>query len=302
MATTVIKKGQPGSRALFRDSFLLHKLMSLTGVLPIGLFMIFHLVVNSYALKGATEFNTAAKAIGYLPFVLVVEIGAIFLPLIFHAAYGLLIVAEMQGPGGNVAHYGYGRNWLYTFQRWSGVVALAYIAFHVYSTTGMRWYYEATGGEAGHELGFKAITYWAMVWRFADPLYLLFYVVGLLSAVFHLSNGLFNFGIRWGITVGKQAQRVSAILWSLVGAGLAVISLWTAVNYHLQGRNYNNTGVSIRQAFPSLDAYVKDPTPVFVKPGGGPGSTPQGTDAITPEGAGVVIPDGQGQTAPPPVQ
>jgi hypothetical protein len=27
----------------------------------------------------------------------------------------------------------------------------------------MRWYYEATGGAAGHELGFKAITYWAMV-------------------------------------------------------------------------------------------------------------------------------------------
>jgi succinate dehydrogenase / fumarate reductase cytochrome b subunit len=129
MATTVIEKGQPGSRAKFRDSFVLHKLMSLTGLFPIGFFMIQHLIANSYSLRGRTEFNTVVSVFGYLPFVAILEWAIVFIPLLFHAIYGMFIVAEMQGPGGNTAHYGYTRNWLYVLQRWSGVVAFAYIAF-----------------------------------------------------------------------------------------------------------------------------------------------------------------------------
>src|SRR5947209_5302775 len=113
MATTVIAKGQPGSRALFHDSYLLHKLHSLSGVVPIGLFLVFHLTANSYALRGETEFNTTVKAINYAPFVGLLEIAVIAIPILFHSIYGFIITAEMQGPGGNTAHYGYGRNWLY---------------------------------------------------------------------------------------------------------------------------------------------------------------------------------------------
>ena len=113
MATTVIEKGQPGSRAHFRDSFVLHKLMSLTGLFPIGFFMIQHLIANSYSLRGRTEFNTVVSVFGYLPFVAVLEWAIVFIPLLFHAIYGLFIVAEMQGPGGNTNYYNYGRNWLY---------------------------------------------------------------------------------------------------------------------------------------------------------------------------------------------
>jgi succinate dehydrogenase / fumarate reductase cytochrome b subunit len=276
MATTVIQEGQPGSKARFADSFVLHKLMSLTGVIPIGLFMIFHLVVNSYALRGEAEFNTGAKAISYLPFVLVVELGAIFVPLIFHAVYGLFIVAESQS---NTGTYQYGRNWLYSLQRWSGVVALVYILIHVISTTGVRWTYEATGGPMGHEYGYKAITYAAMAYRFANPLYLLLYVVGILAASFHLGNGLFNFGIRWGITIGKEAQRISAALWLLLGLGLAFIGIWTAVNYHLVGRNFQGRG-DITQQYRSLDDLVKNYGPVPVEQNRG--ATPSGTTTAVP--------------------
>ena len=200
MATTVIKEGQPGSKAAFKDSFLMHKLHSLSGVIPIGAFMVFHLVANSYSLRGETEFNTVVKVIGYFPFVQVIEIVGIFLPIIFHAVYGMIILREMQSIGGNTVHYGYLRNYLYTLQRWSGVAALAYIGYHVWSTTGHRWYYEL-GGHA--EDGFRVIAYEAMAWRFAGIGYLLFYMAGILAAVFHFANGMFNFGIRWGITIAS---------------------------------------------------------------------------------------------------
>ena len=264
MATTIVSKGQPGSRSLFADTYLMHKLHSLTGVIPIGAFMIFHLVANSYSLRGETEFNTVVKVIGYFPFVQLIEIGGIFLPILFHAIYGMFIVAEMQGPNGNIAHYGYGRNWLYLLQRWSGVVALGYIAYHVWSTTGHRYNYELHGHA---EEGFRVIAYEAMAYRFASIGYLLTYLVGITAAVFHLSNGLFNFGIRWGITVGAQAQKISAMLWAAVGLGLAIIGCATAINFHNLGNWYPvkdaTTGavtshIVLRDKYPTLDDLVKE--------------------------------------------
>ena len=77
MATSEISKGQPGSKRLFKDSYLLHKLHSLTGVLPIGMFLIFHFTANAYSLRGAVEFDTAVRAIGYAPFILLLEAGVI---------------------------------------------------------------------------------------------------------------------------------------------------------------------------------------------------------------------------------
>jgi len=236
MATSEISKGQPGSKRLFKDTYLLHKLHSLTGVLPIGLFLIFHFTANAYSLRGAVEFDTAVRAIGYAPFILLLEVGVIFLPILFHAIYGLMIVAEMPGPGGNVAHYGYERNWLYVMQRWTGVIAIVYLAFHVYDTTALKYYYELTGGVGSKDLGFQSISYRAMAWRFANVPYLLFYIVGITSACLHLGNGLFNFTIRWGIAIGAGAQKASAAIGWILGAGMALLGIIIAVNFASKGK------------------------------------------------------------------
>ncbi|WP_309709952.1 hypothetical protein [Armatimonas sp.] len=243
MATTTIERGQPGSKAFFKDSYLLHKLHSLSGVIPIGAFLIFHLTINAYSLRGdgETAFNTAVKAIGYAPFVLLLEIGAIMLPILFHAIYGLMIVAEMPGPGGNAAHYGYGRNKLYVFQRWSGVAAIVYIAVHIYDTTVLKYVFEFTAGEAGKELGFQSISYRAMAWRFADPLYLGFYLLGISSACLHLGNGVLNFCIRWGLTIGKEAQKIAAIAGWGLGIALTLLGSAVAVNFAIKGQEDHKT-------------------------------------------------------------
>ncbi|MES2464648.1 MAG: hypothetical protein V4671_29140 [Armatimonadota bacterium] len=292
MATTVIKEGQPGSRARFRDSFVLHKLMSLTGIFPIGFFMIQHLIANSYSLRGRTEFNTVVSVFGYLPFVAILEWAIVFIPILFHAIYGMFIVAEMQGPGGNTAHYGYRRNWLYVLQRWSGVVALVYIALHTVDTWGVKKLFEL---QTSHEAGFRAISYDAMMWRFGSPLYTLFYVVGITAAAFHFGNGLFNFGIRWGITIGDTAQKISAILWSGVGFALAVIGIWTSLNFYAlaqkpyvgpDGRDY---GKSIREVYKDVDDLVKNlpSAPAAPVPGAKPVEGPGGVISDSPASTGA---------------
>lgn len=248
MATTTIHKGQPGSRAWFRDSFVLHKLHSLSGVFPIGVFLIQHLLANSYSLRSAEAFNTVIAVFGHLPFVAVLEIGLLAIPILFHSIYGFIIAAEMQGPGGNLAHYGYTRNWLYWLQRWSGVIAFFYMAFHVYSTSITRRIVEHQ--QHSYDAGFWSIGYQAMAWRFAEPWYLLIYVVGITMAVFHFANGMFNFCIRWGITIGERAQRVSAMLWSGLGAALLIIGLWTAINFYQKGQ-------PVRAEHPTLESVVR---------------------------------------------
>ena len=280
MATTVLGQKQ-GSKAFFRDSFLLHKLHSLSGVFPVGFFMIQHLVANSYSLRGEQEFNTVVSVFGYLPFVAVLEWAIVFIPILFHSIYGFMITAEMRA---NTGTYQYGRNWLYLAQRISGVVAFVYIAFHTYSTWGLKKAFELS---LNHEAGFRAISYDAMMWRFSSPLYTLAYIIGITAAAFHLGNGLFNFGIRWGITVGNTAQKVSAVLWSGVGFALTVIGIWTSLNFYSLSHQAlpKFGGQTVTQKFPTLDDLVKNdvapanPVP-GAKPVDGPGGVVAAPDAV----------------------
>ena len=255
MATTVIKEKQPGSKAFFKDSFLLHKLHSLTGIVPIGAFLAFHLVVNAYALRGETEFNVAARAISYLPFVQIVEWVAIFIPILFHSIYGFFITAEMRL---NTTTYQYGRNWLYAAQRVTGIVAIVYMVYHIWDTWGVKKYYELRGGQ---ELGEQAISYASITYQFADLWYAAIYVIGITAAAFHLGNGLFNFSIRWGIAIGKEAQRIAAILGILVFLGLTGIGVLTAGKYYGVAQGWIDGGYegkgAIRQQFASRDALVQ---------------------------------------------
>ena len=273
MSTTVIKKGQQGSRAFFADTFLWHKLHSLSGILPIGLFMIFHLVANSYSLRGETEFNVTIKVINYAPFVALLEIGVILIPILFHAIYGIFIAAEMQGPGGNTAYYGYTRNWLYVFQRWSGVVALLYLLFHTYDTSIQKRIYEWMG--ASHEVAFASISYAAMAYRFTEWWYLAAYIIGITAAAFHLGNGIFNFSIRWGIAIGKDAQRVAAAFGWIVGVGLTFLGLWIAINFSIKGQPY-------RQQYSSIQELIKAEASKMAPPGTADANADATNNAATP--------------------
>ena len=252
MASSVLKKGQPGSKARFKDTYLLHKLHSLSGIFPIGFYMIQHLVANSYALgpEGEARFNVVIKVFGNLPFVGLLEIGILAIPILFHAIYGVIITASAQGPSGNVAHYGYTRNYLYLLQRWSGVVAFVYIFWHSIDMSIQKRMIEAT---VGHSIGHESISYAAMAYRFAPLWYVALYIVCIGAASFHLGNGIFNFAIRWGIAIGKEAQKIAAILGWMIGIGLAVMGWAIAINFHIAGRDYHHKGAIEKQYGSVLD-------------------------------------------------
>jgi len=198
-------------------SFFLRRLHSVTGVLPIGAFLAEHFFTNSFAMFGPEVYNSKIEFFMGLPYILLIEVCLIWIPLLFHGLYGFYIAYTGQV---NVTHYGFFRNWMYLLQRITGIVAFCFIAYHVYAT-------RISGLLTGHHASFELVQQ-----SLQNPLILAFYVLGIVSASYHLGNGLFGFLITWGIAIGDKTQRALSFLCVLVSVvmvvfGLAALSYFT---------------------------------------------------------------------------
>jgi succinate dehydrogenase / fumarate reductase cytochrome b subunit len=180
--------------------FFYRKLHSLLGVIPIGFFLVEHLLVNFSATKGPEAFQSSVEFINNIPFVVVLEILFIFIPILFHGVYGLYIAFQAKH---NVGNYSYYRNVMFMLQRVTGVITLVYIGWHVYETR----IQVALGTVDKAGLGKLMTEILLSPWSYA------LYVIGILAAVFHFCNGMWSFLISWGVTIGPRAQRVSSYVW-----------------------------------------------------------------------------------------
>lgn len=185
-----------------RYAFLLRKLHSFSGIFPVGVYLLEHLFSNGFATRGPEAFDRMVSFLTGLPFLVPIEIGFIILPILFHAIYGLFITAEHQP---NVGQYGYYRNWLFQFQRWTGILMVVFIFWHVYTT------------RIATILQGKHIDFAYMETLLDNPAVFIFMVVGLGATVFHFSNGIWNFLIKWGMTITPVSQRWSLGLCTVIG-------------------------------------------------------------------------------------
>lgn len=189
--------------------FFYRRLHSLLGVIPVGLFLTQHLVVNHFATKGVEAFNNASHFMENLPFKMVLETFVIFLPLLFHAIYGLYIAFTAQN---NVGRFGFFRNWLFALQRVSGVITLIFLAWHVWETR--------IAAAMGADVNFDM-----MANILSNPFMLAFYIVGVISAIFHFANGLWAFGVSWGITVSPRSQQISTYVTLGIFVALSIVGV-----------------------------------------------------------------------------
>ena len=182
-----------------RRHFLLRRLHSLSGIVPIGAYLLLHIFVeNAFILGSAEQWDAMAAWIGSLPLplLLAAEVLVLWGPILFHGLYGVVIA--YTGDATNTGlRYEYRGSYLYVLQRITGVLALLFIGFHVYTT------------RLSHYFWGIEINYALMHGFMTDPLYFVAYLIGVTSAVFHFTNGIWTFCITWGITVGPQAQRLA---------------------------------------------------------------------------------------------
>jgi succinate dehydrogenase / fumarate reductase cytochrome b subunit len=195
-------------------------LHSLSGVVPIGVFLVNHLLTNSLT-PWPQSFDEEVEWIHGLPYLVFVEFGMIILPLVFHAGYGVVIAMQAEH---NVSRYGYGDNWRYTLQRVTGWIAAAFIVIHL-----LHFRFSGLVGASDYpDLVHDGMTpYNAAAQGFSALLpvaaWMAIYAIGLVASVYHFANGLCTFCITWGITVGLQSRRYVSI--GAAGLG-AVLLTW----------------------------------------------------------------------------
>ncbi len=193
-----------------QNAFILKRLFSLAGIMPIGVFLLQHLFSNAYVFISPQAYDEHVKFLTGLPLVVFIEIAFIYLPIIFHAVIGLSIIYRGEN---NFVDYGYSRNWLYFAQRFTGGIALIFIAVHTY-TTRIQSFLE------GQEFTFEA-----MQQILQQPAWFWFYVVGVVAVCFHFANGIWSFLITWGIIVGRKAQQIIAAWTWVIFVGLSALSI-----------------------------------------------------------------------------
>ena len=205
-------------------TFILRKLHQLTGIMPLGFFLLEHFYTNSKALSGAADFNNAVRDLQSIPYILFVEIGGIFIPLIYHAVYGLVITVEARP---NNLHYPYARNWFYTIQRVTGIILFFFITFHVLNFRfGLIPHLNNVSVAHSPDQAFDIVSReFRMV-----PIFIV-YVIGITATVWHLANGIWLFMVDWGITIGERAQRLTGYACIAIGVVLLAVGINAAVAF-----------------------------------------------------------------------
>ncbi|MDM7916851.1 MAG: hypothetical protein QUU85_16545, partial [Candidatus Eisenbacteria bacterium] len=192
-------------------SFFLKRLHSLTGVLPIGYYLIQHLALNfTSQLDHGNVWNRVVGGFEALPHwtLWTIEITVLAIPILYHAAFGIYMAVR-----GRPRWYPWAHNATFHWMRVSGVLIFLFLIFHV-------WQMTLNPRLSARELNFQLVNT-----VLSNPFWLVAYVVGVVAAVSHLAIGLWSFCITWGITVGDRSQQVSAWVFAIVGVLLLVIGL-----------------------------------------------------------------------------
>jgi succinate dehydrogenase / fumarate reductase cytochrome b subunit len=233
------------SSFLDRHHFLLRRLHSLTGIVPIGVFLVAHLVTNSSLLWGKVglrgqypDLSLTEGGVAYfqkevawintqIPHLLLIEI-TLWASIAFHSVLGFIYARTGRA---NTGHYPHMDNWRYRLQRISGYIGIFFIFYHV-ATLRWGWSFLVPGGaEWSHHYAASTL---ALALRGGQEftagglLVSLFYFTGITLLVFHFANGLWTAAITWGLTISAHAQKQWGYVCFALGAGLMAAG-WSAL-------------------------------------------------------------------------
>jgi succinate dehydrogenase / fumarate reductase cytochrome b subunit len=242
------RKGVQPLRAGEGHSFFWRKLHSLTGIVPIGAFLIEHIISNFETWNGPLAYAQQVKFLNGLPLVRILEWALIFIPLAYHALYGVFIWWRGRS---NVNVYPWAGNWGYLTQRITGLIALAYIAYHVYtqrfSGVSLPEHPGAAFAKVQHEL--------------SHPLIFAVYAIAMIATCWHFAYGGWLFCAKWGITPGVRARRKSGYAWGALGAALCLMGF---ISMYAVVWKYPNAPADVMPAQP---AGIVQPAPATAAPG-----------------------------------
>lgn len=197
----------------------LYKLFSLSGVVPLGAFLILHLWTAAALLSSHAVYDRQVSLLHGGPVLAVLEVLLVLVPLLFHAGYGMGLAL-----GARPEKHAYDSNLMLILERISGVIVLVFVAVHLWETRVQTW--------TGHLLVGSYST--KLVERLSSlsggiPWVALGYLVGIAATVFHLVNGMTSFCVTWELTRTPAAQRRARRIFRGIGVLLFATAAGTVV-------------------------------------------------------------------------
>ncbi len=114
-------------------SFYWRRLHSLLGVIPVGLFLVFHLSLNFTAVGGEELYNNAIGVMELVPHCVIVSYGmgsylySINVPRVLWNLYCIYCNT-------NTKRFSTFRNWMFCIQRITGIFLVIFVAWHMFQT------------------------------------------------------------------------------------------------------------------------------------------------------------------------
>jgi len=200
------------------------RILTLTGVAPLGAFLLLHLAINARALRAQAAFAVTVDAIHSVPAIAALEWLLVLAPLLVHAAVGLWLVATRRAMADQSPYAAP----LGTAVRATGVAAFAFLAMHLHELR-----FRAPGARLG---GAELATVLAadlssvshgVPWRGAA------YLVGTACVTFHFAAGLWGFAVT---RLRDHARTRAGAGWGAAALGVAIwVILADVVVLHATG-------------------------------------------------------------------
>jgi succinate dehydrogenase / fumarate reductase, cytochrome b subunit len=217
-------------------SVRLRRLHALAGVIPLGVFVVVHLLVNATALGGVSRFDRFMGGLASNPLEPFVTVLVVGLPLTYHAFYGL---ARVRRAPSDAEASGYKRPRLDLLMRTTSIVLFVFILAHTYE---MRFSRSPSSLHTKLTMDLSS-TKWGV------PLVAFGYLAGIAAACFHLAYGCFAVLESRG-----RASRRAAIASVAGGALLFLIGSATVIAF-------SGGGTLFPEPDPARDVPCPSPSP-----------------------------------------
>lgn len=205
-----------------RQFLALRRMQILTGVLPVGLFLLSHLAINGRAIAGRDAYAAAVERLARVPGLLWLEALAIGVPIVAHLALGVVAALSRQG----VFQPAWPGPRLRAIQRASGFYLAMYLVIHVFS---LRLAPERIAGE--REL------FDLMAGQLRNPAVFALQALAVIAAGAHFGIGLAypfgpeGFAAGRGARVARVAGAVAFVVLAAWGINALLAFVWTPAQW-----------------------------------------------------------------------
>ncbi len=197
------------------------RIFSLSGIVPLGFFLLEHTWTNASALRGQDAYVATVDSLSHIPLLGVVEVLLVFLPLAYHAAYGTWMLATKnvsQTPSPLGAP-------LARTNRIAAAIAIVFIGWHLWETRIHAW-----------RVGIAPNAFYStLAWRMSSvshgfPTRAVAYLLGVTATVTHFALSAFSYGVTSGWF--RKADQRNRAAWGIgaIGVMLFIASVSTVIS------------------------------------------------------------------------